>query len=188
MSERKKYIKQLLKSDLMKDILEGLEKSKREDWDYEEKIEDWDYEEKIGAVIIDALRNSNERPWTLLVPTQEAYDKYFPDNEDAPESPSNAAIGLFLDLYIHGTLLADGIDEAIAAGNGAVELMTLGGCAVTARREGGKLVLISPSGGRTTLIGPHMRSPRGDALFKVDNFLNGEMWASYLKSGGAADN
>ncbi|MFL6767054.1 MAG: hypothetical protein ACJ8EM_09815 [Sphingomicrobium sp.] len=176
MSER---AKQLLKSDLMKDILAGLEKC---------TTEDWDYGEKIGAVIIEVLRNSNEGPWTLLVPTQEALDKYFPGHEEAPESSSNATIGLFLDLYIQGTMLADGIDEAMAAGNGAVEMLTLGGCVVTARRQEGKLVLINPSGGRTTLIGPPMRSPRGDALFKVDNFLNGEFWASYLKSGGAADN
>jgi len=169
--------KQLLESDLMKDIVAELDKSTKEDWDFAEAV---------CAAIFEVLRNSNEGACTYLIPTEDAVLKYFSDEEYTSES-FNKAVGIFLDSIIRGTVLADALDEAMAAGKGAVELTTLGGCVVTARREDGRVVLIDPSGGRVAFIGPHQRFPRGDVMFKVDDFLMGEMWSSHFapRPGGA---
>jgi hypothetical protein len=117
--------KKLLESDLMQDISAQLHGSTEEDWDFGVESERR------------YLRGSSpvgRGPCTYLVPTEEAVHRYFSEEEHTPES-FNGTVGMFLDSIICGTILADGIDEALAAGNGAVELKTLGGCVVTARRQ-----------------------------------------------------
>jgi len=162
--------KKLLESDLMQDISAQLHGSTEEDWDFGVRV---------SAAIFEVLRRSDEGPCTYLVPTEEAVHRYFSEEEHTPES-FNGTVGMFLDSIIRDTILADGIDEAFAAGNGAVELKTLGGCVVTARRQEGKLVLIDPYGGRTVISGLAERGPRGDALVRSDDFPMGEMWSSYF--------
>ena len=150
----------------------------------EREKENWEVSAVIMAAVLEVLHDSKEGPCTFLIPSAEFVEKTFGEDEDAPETPESlkAQVGLLLDSILLGTLLADGLEEAMAASNGAVELTTLGGTAVTGTVEQGQLVLVDPSGNRITVTGPHARGPRGDVFYKADGFPRGDAWSSYFKS------
>ncbi|HEX6660245.1 MAG TPA: hypothetical protein VF067_00010 [Sphingomicrobium sp.] len=172
LDERKK---ELLNSDLFRDVCAKAAENTKEDWDVSAKV---------IAAVLEVLLNSNEGPCTILIPTVEAVEELFRDkDDDAPSTPESfkAQVGLLLDSILRGTLLADGFEEAIAASNGAVQFSTLTGSAVTATLEQGKVVLTDPFGNRVTATGPQHRGPRGDVFYKADGFLMGELWIDYFE-------
>lgn len=99
-------------------------------------------------------------PYTVLVPTDAAFDKMPAGAFDTlmkPEAKSDLTAVLTYHI-LPGTILAGDIGKAIDAGKGKAQLPTMGGGTLTATREGGTIVLADGAGTKARLDGEEQRS------------------------------
>lgn len=92
-------------------------------------------------------------PYTVLVPSNAAFDKLPPGALDTLLKPeSRAQLTKVLTSHIlPGAILAADIGRAIDNGKGKASLATFGGGTLTATREGGKIVLTDKAGSKAIL-------------------------------------
>ena len=93
-------------------------------------------------------------PYTVLVPTDAAFDKMPAGALDTlmkPEARSDLTAVLTYHI-LPGTILAADIGKAIEAGKGKAQLPTMGGGTLTATREGDAIVLADKAGTRARLV------------------------------------
>ena len=92
-------------------------------------------------------------PYTVLVPSDDAFGKAEGDALKSPTDPKNRAqITRILTYHIlPGVILADDIGTAIDNGKGKAVLATMGGETLTATKDGGKILLTSGDGAKATV-------------------------------------
>jgi uncharacterized surface protein with fasciclin (FAS1) repeats len=99
-------------------------------------------------------------PYTVLVPTDAAFDKMPAGALDTlmkPEGKSDLTAVLTYHI-LPGTILAQDISKAIEAGKGKAQLPTMGGGTLTATKEGDAIVLADGAGTKARLGGEEQRS------------------------------
>jgi uncharacterized surface protein with fasciclin (FAS1) repeats len=119
-------------------------------------------------------------PYTVLVPTDEAFAKVKIGSLNDPANGQNRAeVTRVLTYHIlPGVVLLDDINKAIDAGGGKAVLATMGGETITATKEGDKIVFTDAGGGKATVSGGEQKLSNG-AVYSVDGVLT-------PSSGGAA--
>ncbi|MEQ7874107.1 fasciclin domain-containing protein [Sphingomonas sp. ASV193] len=92
-------------------------------------------------------------PYTVLVPTDAAFDKLPAGTLDGLLKPENKPqLAALLTYHIlPGTMLVADIGKAIDAGKGKTLLPTMGGGTITATKDGDKIVLTDAGGGKATI-------------------------------------
>lgn len=93
-------------------------------------------------------------PYTVLVPTDAAFDKMPAGALDTlmkPEARSDLTAVLTYHI-LPGTILAADIGKAIDAGKGKAQLPTMGGGTLTATREGDAIVLADKAGTKARIV------------------------------------
>ena len=111
-------------------------------------------------------------PYTVLVPSEQAFDKLPAgtyDNWTKPESRAQLT-GVLTYHILPGTVLAEDIGKAIDNANGKAMLATMGGGTLTATREGGNIVLADASGNRATVTQPDQKYSNG-VVHQIDGIL-----------------
>lgn len=106
---------------------------------------------------------SGPGPYTVLVPTNAAFDKLPAGALDALMKPG-ARPQLTKVLTGHilpGTILAADISKAIDNGKGKATLATFGGGTLSASREGDKIVLTDSKGGKAVIVGTDEKRSNG---------------------------
>jgi hypothetical protein len=126
------------------------------------------------SLILGVLRGFGKGPYTMLIPTEEAILP-FDSEEDLTPDQREGMLGVLLDTFIRGTLLSDGIDDALDEQGGAVELMTVGGGMLRAVRENGDLTLVDPFGVRARVSPPVYKSAEL-VCHRIDRILMWEEW------------
>jgi len=121
-------------------------------------------------------------PYTVLVPSDDAFAKSEGDALKDPANPQNRAeITRVLTYHIlPGVVLADDISKAIDNGKGKAVLATMGGQTVTATKEGGKIVFSDTGGGKATVTQADIKATNG-VVHDVDGVL------TPAKAGSGAD-
>jgi uncharacterized surface protein with fasciclin (FAS1) repeats len=111
-------------------------------------------------------------PYTVLVPTDEAFGK-LPDgaldNMMKPESRPQLTKVLTYHI-LSGAILAEDINKAIENGGGKTQLMTVGGGTLTAAREGDKIVVTDGAGGKAVVTAADGKHSNG-VVHKIDTVL-----------------
>jgi len=111
-------------------------------------------------------------PYTVLVPTDEAFGK-LPDGAlDTMMKPeSRPQLTKVLTYHIlSGAILAEDIDKAIQNGGGKTQLMSVGGGTLTAIKDGGKIVITDGAGGKAVISSADGKHSNG-VVHKVDGVL-----------------
>ena len=92
-------------------------------------------------------------PYTVLVPTDAAFDKLPAGSLDTlMKAEGRAELTRLLTAHIlPGTILAADIAKAIEQGGGKATLPTMGGATLTATKEGDAIVLTDAGGGKATV-------------------------------------
>ena len=100
-------------------------------------------------------------PYTVLVPTDAAFDKMPAGALDTLMKPEARAelTGVLTYHILPGTILAADIGKAIDNGNGKALLATMGGGTLTATKEGDEIVLSDSAGTKARSPGPTRSSP-----------------------------
>ena len=121
-------------------------------------------------------------PYTVLVPSDEAFGKLQSGALANPADPQNRAqITRILTYHIlPGVILSDDIAKAIDNGDGKAVLATMGGETVTASKSGDSIVLTDGGGGKATITKADIKASNG-VIHDVDAVLT-------PPSGGAAGN
>lgn len=111
-------------------------------------------------------------PYTVLVPSDDAFSKAGGDALQDPAKPENRAeITRILTYHIlPGVILSDDISKAIDNGKGKAVLATMGGQTLTATKEGGKIVFSDASGGKATVTQADIKATNG-VIHDVDGVL-----------------
>jgi uncharacterized surface protein with fasciclin (FAS1) repeats len=111
-------------------------------------------------------------PYTVLVPSDDAFAKAEGDALKDPANPQNRAeITRVLTYHIlPGVVLADDISKAIDNGKGKAVLATMGGETVTATKDGGKIVFSDAGGGKATVTQADIKATNG-VVHDVDGVL-----------------
>ena len=111
-------------------------------------------------------------PYTVLIPTNAAFDKLPAGTLDTLMKPeSRAQLTKVLTGHIlPGEILAADIGKAIDNGKGKASLATFGGGTITATREGDKIVLTNSAGGKATVGTADTRRSNG-VVHQVDEIL-----------------
>ena len=111
-------------------------------------------------------------PYTVLVPTDEAFAKVQGGVLNDPANAQNRAeVTRVLTYHIlPGVVLMDDINKAIDAGDGKAVMATMGGETVTATKDGDKIVFTDASGGKATVTGAEQKLSNG-AVYSVDGVL-----------------
>jgi uncharacterized surface protein with fasciclin (FAS1) repeats len=112
-------------------------------------------------------------PYTLLVPSDEAFAKVQGGALSDPANPQNRAeITRVLTYHIlPGVILAQDIGTAIDNGNGKTVLATMGGETVTATREGDVIVITDSAGGKARITEADVKASNG-AVHRIDALLS----------------
>ena len=94
-------------------------------------------------------------PYTLLVPTDAAFDKLGAGKLDALLKPEarKELTAVLSGHILPGTMLADDIGKAVEAGGGKAQIRTLGGGTVTVTRNADKLVITDAAGSSAAMVG-----------------------------------
>ena len=102
-------------------------------------------------------------PYTVLVPSDDAFNAAAGDALKNPADPKNRAeITRILTYHIlPGVILADDIGSAIDNGKGKAVLATMGGQTLTATKEGGKIVLAGGDGSKATVTQADIKATNG---------------------------
>jgi uncharacterized surface protein with fasciclin (FAS1) repeats len=111
-------------------------------------------------------------PYTVLVPSDDAFNKAAGDALKNPTDPKNRAeITRILTYHIlPGVILADDIGSAIDNGKGKAVLATMGGQTLTATKDGGKIVLTGGDGSKATVTQPDIKATNG-VVHDIDSVL-----------------
>jgi uncharacterized surface protein with fasciclin (FAS1) repeats len=111
-------------------------------------------------------------PYTVLVPSDDAFNKAAGDALKNSTDPKNRAeITRILTYHIlPGVILADDISSAIDNGKGKAVLATMGGQTLTATKEGGKIILTGGDGSKATVTQPDMKATNG-VVHDIDSVL-----------------
>lgn len=114
------------------------------------------------AAGLDATLAGSE-PYTVLVPSDEAFGKISGGALADPANPQNRAeLTRILTLHIlPGTVLLEDIEKALEAGKGKTQLPTMGGGTVTAARDGGRMVLSDAGGTKASIAKSDQRFSNG---------------------------
>lgn len=111
-------------------------------------------------------------PYTVLVPSDDAFSKAEGDALKDPANPQNRAeITRILTYHIlPGVMLADDISKAIDNGKGKTLLTTMGGQTVNVSKDGGNIVFTDSSGGKATVTKADIKTSNG-VIHDVDGVL-----------------
>lgn len=111
-------------------------------------------------------------PYTVLVPSDDAFSKAEGDALKNPADPANRAeITRILTYHIlPGVMLSDDISKAIDSSNGKAVLATMGGETLTATKEGGNIVLTAGDGSKATVTQADIKASNG-VVHDVDSVL-----------------
>ena len=92
-------------------------------------------------------------PYTLLVPSDAAFDKLPAGTADALMKPEGRKqlTAVLTNHILPGTMLAADIGKAIDTGGGTTQIATLGGGTLTATRNGDAIVIADAAGTRATV-------------------------------------
>lgn len=98
---------------------------------------------------------AGQGPYTVLVPSDDAFAKLPPSTLDGLMQPgSRAQLTSLLTLHIlPGVILGSDIDRAIQNGKGSTKLATMNGGTLTATKEGGAIVIADDKGDKARLDG-----------------------------------
>ena len=111
-------------------------------------------------------------PYTVLVPTDAAFDKLPAGALDTlmkPEARSDLTAVLTYHI-LPGTILVDDIGKAIDAGKGKAQLPTMAGGTLTAVKEGNAIVLTDGAGTKAKLVNAEETKSNG-VVHRVDSVL-----------------
>jgi len=94
-------------------------------------------------------------PYTVLVPSDAAFDKLPAGKFDALLKPDSRAelTGVLTYHILPGTILVADIGKAIDNGKGKAVLATMGGATLTATKDGDKFVLTDAAGTKAAIAG-----------------------------------
>jgi uncharacterized surface protein with fasciclin (FAS1) repeats len=111
-------------------------------------------------------------PYTVLVPTDAAFDKMPAGALDTLMKPeSRPQLTKVLTSHIlPGTILAADIGKAIDNGKGKAALATFGGGTINATRQGNQIVLTDSAGGKAVMTGKEDQRSNG-VVYHVDGVL-----------------
>ncbi len=111
-------------------------------------------------------------PYTVLVPTDAAFDKLPADALDGlmKEDARADLTGVLTYHILPGTILAADLGKAIDAGKGKTLLATMGGGTLTATREGDAIVIADAAGTKARIVGPEEQKSNG-AVHRIDAVL-----------------
>ncbi len=111
-------------------------------------------------------------PYTVLVPSDAAFDKLPAGALDALLEPGSRAqlTGVLTYHVLPGTILAADIGKAIDNGKGKAVLATMGGATLNAVREDGKIVLSDSVGTRAVVTGADGQRSNG-VVHQIDSVL-----------------
>ena len=99
-------------------------------------------------------------PYTVLVPTDEAFGKVEGALKDTANPQNRAELTRILTYHIlPGTVLIEDLAKAVDNGKGKALVQTMNGETLTATKDGDKVVLTDASGGKATIVeGDQQRS------------------------------
>jgi uncharacterized surface protein with fasciclin (FAS1) repeats len=102
-------------------------------------------------------------PYTVLVPSDDAFGKAAGDALKSLADPKNRAeITRILTYHIlPGVILSDDISKAIENGKGKAVLATMGGETLTATKDGGNIVLAGGNGSKATVTQADIKASNG---------------------------
>jgi uncharacterized surface protein with fasciclin (FAS1) repeats len=108
-------------------------------------------------------------PYTVLVPTDAAFDKLPAGALDALMKPEGRAdlTGVLTYHILPGEMLAADIGKAIDAGKGKAVLATMAGGTLTATREGGAIVIADGAGTKARILGADEKKSNG-VIHRID--------------------
>jgi uncharacterized surface protein with fasciclin (FAS1) repeats len=111
-------------------------------------------------------------PYTVLVPSDDAFDKAAGDALKSPtDSKNRAEITRILTYHIlPGVILSDDISKAIENGKGKAVLATMGGETLTATKDGGNIVLSGGNGTKATVSQADIKASNG-VIHDIDAVL-----------------
>jgi len=94
-------------------------------------------------------------PYTVLVPSDAAFDKLKAGSLDTLMKPESRAqlTGVLTYHILPGTILVADIDKAIDNGKGKAVLATMGGATLTATKDGDKIILTDAAGTKAVISG-----------------------------------
>lgn len=111
-------------------------------------------------------------PYTVLVPTDEAFGKVQGGALNDAGNPQNRA-GITRILTYHilpGVILAEDIGKAVDSGDGRAVLATMGGETLTATKEGDRVVLTDSAGGKASIAQADQQHSNG-VIHQIDTVL-----------------
>ncbi len=111
-------------------------------------------------------------PYTVLVPSDDAFNQAEGDALKNPSDPKNRAeITRILTYHIlPGVILSDDISKAIDNGDGKATLATMGGETLTATNDGGKIVFTGGGTSKATVTGGDVKASNG-VVHHIDSLL-----------------
>jgi uncharacterized surface protein with fasciclin (FAS1) repeats len=111
-------------------------------------------------------------PYTVLVPTDAAFDKMPAGALDTLMKPEGRAelTGVLTYHILPGAMLAADIGKAIDAGKGKAVLATMAGGTLTATKEGDAIVLADGAGTKARILGPDEKKSNG-VIHRIDAVL-----------------
>ena len=111
-------------------------------------------------------------PYTVLVPTDAAFDKLPAGALDTLMKPEGRAelTGVLTYHILPGAILVADLDKAIEAGKGKALLATMAGGTVTATKEGDAIVLTDGAGTKARILGADEKKSNG-VIHRVDAVL-----------------
>ncbi len=111
-------------------------------------------------------------PYTVLVPSDDAFGKSAGDALKNPSDAKNRAeITRILTYHIlPGVILSDDISKAIENGKGKAVLATMGGETLTATKDGGNIVLTGGDGSKATVSKADIKASNG-VIHDIDAVL-----------------
>lgn len=111
-------------------------------------------------------------PYTVFVPTDEAFAKLPADATADLAKPENKAqmTRILTNHILAGTMLAEDIGKAIDKNDGKVTLATMAGGTITATKDGGNIVLTDSGGDKATVTKADQKRSNG-VVHQIDAVL-----------------
>ena len=111
-------------------------------------------------------------PYTVLVPTDAAFDKMPAGALDALMKPDARAelTGVLSYHVLPGAILTTDIAKAIEVGGGKTQLQTMGGGTLTATKDGDAIVLSDSAGTKARVVGVDEKKSNG-VIQRIDAVL-----------------